>query len=196
MADLSQKKTSGLAITSLILGCFFLIPLLGLITSLLAIIFGVVALVAISGNKELYKGHGLAISGIILGAVGVLIIPIIALLAAIAIPNLLRARLAANESYAQAIIRTVSTAAESYKAEKGQYPLSEDDLVSKQPQYLNRSYNNQTVNGYNYSITFAPGNYTISAAPVKCSVTGVRIFTMQNGELSESRCKSNPGSDY
>lgn len=189
MADLSQQKTHGLAIASLVLGCLFLIPFLGILFSLLAIIFGIVALTTISKNKETYKGGGLAIGGIVLGAIGIIMIPIIMLLAAIAIPNFIRARSNANESFAQSVVRSVSIAAESYKAEKGQYPLTEEDLVSKQPQYLNRSYNNQTINGYTYSITFKPDNYAINAAPEKCFVTGSKVFTMQNGELSESQCK-------
>ncbi|MFA6282199.1 MAG: hypothetical protein WCY05_06855, partial [Candidatus Omnitrophota bacterium] len=156
---------------------------------LLAIIFGIVALVAISKNKETCKGGGLAISGIVLGVIGIIIIPIIALLAAIAIPNLLRARVSANESYAVSVVRNVSTAAESYKADKGQYPLTEDDLVSQEPQYLAKSHNNQIINGYTYSITFAPDKYVIIATPESCYATGVKIFTMQNGELLESKCE-------
>lgn len=196
MADLLKQKTHGLAIASLVLGCLFLIPILGILFSLLAIIFGIVALVAISKKKEVYKGGGLAISGIVLGVIGIIIIPIIALLAAIAIPNLLRARVSANESYAMSVVRNVSTAAESYKAEKGQYPSKENDLVSAEPRYLDEAYNNKTLNGYSYSVAFSPDAYTITASPEKCYVTGVKIFTMQNGELSESRCRTSSSPEY
>ncbi|MFA5271262.1 MAG: DUF4190 domain-containing protein [Candidatus Omnitrophota bacterium] len=196
MSGSSQQKTHGLAITSLVLGCLFLIPILGVLFSLLAVIFGIIALTVISKNKETYKGGGLAIGGIILGAVGIIMVPILMLLAAIAIPNLLRARVNANEAYAMNVVRTVSTAAESYKVSNGQYPSKEEDLVSKEPQYINESYNNKTLNGYNYSVAFSPDSYTITASPEKCFVTGAKIFTMQNGELSESKCKSSSSSDY
>lgn len=87
-----EKKTLGLAIASLVMGCLVLIPILGLLFSLLAIIFGGIALVKISNNAALYKGKGLAVSGIILGGVGFVIIPIIAILLAITIPSFLRAK--------------------------------------------------------------------------------------------------------
>ena len=45
-----------------------------------------------------------------------IVVAIIVLLAAIAIPNLLRARLSANEATAIAAMRTLSTAMESYRA--------------------------------------------------------------------------------
>jgi prepilin-type N-terminal cleavage/methylation domain-containing protein len=45
-----------------------------------------------------------------------IVVAIIALLAAIAIPNLLRQRITANESAAQATLRTISTAFETYAA--------------------------------------------------------------------------------
>ena len=45
-----------------------------------------------------------------------IVVAIIGLLAAIAIPNLLRARLNANESAAKGSLRTISTAMESYRA--------------------------------------------------------------------------------
>jgi hypothetical protein len=82
----------GLAVASLVMGCLVLIPILGLVFSLLAIIFGVVALTKISNNAAALKGKGLAISGIILGGFGIVVIPIISIMLAIAIPNFLRAK--------------------------------------------------------------------------------------------------------
>ncbi|HDN86584.1 MAG TPA: type II secretion system protein, partial [Candidatus Omnitrophica bacterium] len=58
-----------------------------------------------------------------------IVVAIIALLAAIAIPNLLRARITANESAAQANLRTISTALENYAAaNNGSYATDESDL--------------------------------------------------------------------
>ncbi|MFA5338052.1 MAG: DUF4190 domain-containing protein [Candidatus Omnitrophota bacterium] len=189
MNEVPQKKTSGLAIASLVLGCFFLIPFIGFVLGLLAVIFGIIALVIISNNKQTCKGNGLAIAGIVLGVISIIIIPIIAILAAIAIPNLLRARAGANEAQAQATVRTIATAATSYNAENGRYPQKDSDLAYANPPYLSQSYDNKTVNGYTYSIRFAPDGYTIIAAPETCYVTGTKIFTMKDGEISENKCK-------
>src|ERR1700751_2360808 len=43
-------------------------------------------------------GRGMAMAGLILGYIGVAMIPFILIVAAIAIPNLLRARMAANQA--------------------------------------------------------------------------------------------------
>ena len=78
-----QRKTLGLAIASLVVGCFFWIPLLGLLFGLAALIMGIIALVQINKNKIQLKGEGMAIAGIVMGALSVLMIPFVALLAAI-----------------------------------------------------------------------------------------------------------------
>ena len=60
----------------------------------------------------------------------------IALLAAIAIPNLLRARISANEAAAEATLKTMATAIETYRVDKGAYPETEYSLNS----YLSQAY--------------------------------------------------------
>ena len=186
-----QKKTLGLAIASLVCGCLFIIPLLGILLSLTAIILGVIALVKISKDKDNLKGNGLAISGIVLGAVGIIIIPIVSLLAAIAIPNLLRARVSANENSAQADVRTIATALETYAAANyGNYPTSEYNLLDAEPPFLTDSYDNKTVNGYDYSLDLRPDNYRITAAPSKCGTTGTKVFVGEmGGKFGSYKCE-------
>lgn len=190
MSELQKQKTSGLAIASLVMGCLFLIPFIGILFSLLAIIFGIIALVTISNNKQAYKGNGLAITGLVLGVLGIIIIPIIALLAAIAIPNLLRARVNANEAQAQATMHTIATAAMSYSATNGRYPREDSDLLRADPPYLSESYDGKTISGYTYTVRFSPDSYTIIAKPESCSTTGTKVFVMKDGGLSETKCES------
>ena len=52
-------------------------------------------------------GDGMAIAGLVLGYIGFAAIPFILIIAAIAIPNLLRARMAANEASAVGSLRTI-----------------------------------------------------------------------------------------
>ena len=61
-------------------------------------------------------GDGMAIAGLVLGYIGFAAIPFILIIAAIAIPNLLRARMAANEASAVGSLRTINVAALSYSA--------------------------------------------------------------------------------
>ena len=50
----------------------------------------------------------MAIAGLVLGYLEIAFIPIVRVLAAIAIPNLLRARIAANEASAVAAVRALN----------------------------------------------------------------------------------------
>src|SRR5208283_4959657 len=70
-----------------------------------------------------------------------IVVAIIALLAAIAIPNLLRARMTSNDALAKATLRAMSTAAESYgTSNNGNYPGNETSLTGATPPYLNNAY--------------------------------------------------------
>jgi type IV pilus assembly protein PilA len=99
-------QTSGKAIVSFICGLFFFV----LPISIVAIVFGHLSLSEIRRSAGRLKGDGLAIAGLVLGYLGIVAVPFILIIAAIAIPNLLRARIAANESSAAASVRTLITA--------------------------------------------------------------------------------------
>lgn len=96
-----------------------------------------------------------------------IVVAIVALLAAIAIPNLLRARVNSAQSVAQATLRTLSTACESYAAANdGTYPSSIADLTGATPPYLNEDYTTKTVQGYSFTATsMTPSGYTFTATP-------------------------------
>ena len=101
-----------------------------------------------------------------------IVVAIIALLAAIAIPNLLRARVNANQAAAQATLKSYATALEAYSTAGVGYPTAETDLTappSGQP-YFARTMNSVTKGGYDYHVTsdgdsagLAVGGYTIEA---------------------------------
>lgn len=116
-------RRQGFAVASLVLGIVGL-PTLGLvgIGALLGIIFGVVALVKASGAPEEYGGKGKAIVGIALSVVSVMVMPFfLGIIAAIAIPSLLRARVAANERAAIEEAQTVVAAETIYRGVNGGY---------------------------------------------------------------------------
>lgn len=113
-----------------------------------------------------------------------IIVAVIALLAAIAIPNLLRAKISANDALASATLRTVATASETYaKANGGYYPNSIDDLTDATPAYLNYNYCNQTISGYIYSCVFDKSGYQITATPVTAGTSGTTTLTVTTGEI-------------
>lgn len=106
-----------------------------------------------------------------------IVVAIIALLAAIAIPNLLRARLNANESAAIAALRTVSTACESFRAANNSYPANLAALSGANPPYIDATLGAGAKQGYSFTYALVNANqYTCIAAPVTANVTGSRTF--------------------
>ena len=101
-----------MAVGSLICGLlsFLILPAIG------AVILGHIALSSIKHSAGRLTGKGLAIAGLVLGYLAIASIPVILIIAAIAVPNVLRARMAANESSAMSSIRTISTAEVSYQS--------------------------------------------------------------------------------
>lgn len=111
-----------------------------------------------------------------------IVVAIIGLLAAIAIPNLLRARLNSNESAAKATLRTVSTACESFRAAQNptRYPFSLFEMTrigGSNPEYIDQQLGAGRKQGYNFQYRFVNNNqYTVSATPQQLRVTGNRTF--------------------
>jgi len=103
-------QTSTKAVISLVCGLLIFVPL----AFIAAVVFGHLALSEIKRSAGRLKGEGMAIAGLVLGYIWVAGIPILLIIAAIAIPNLLRARMAANESSAIAGVRTLNTAEITY----------------------------------------------------------------------------------
>ena len=118
-----------------------------------------------------------------------IVVAIIALLAAIAIPNLLRARHNANESAAIATLRTVSTAEESYRA--AQNPTTYGtmaQLAAGALPYIDATLGAGAKQGYTFVITNLTANtYTCTAAPVTAGTTGTRTFSVtQTGVIMDN----------
>lgn len=113
-----------------------------------------------------------------------IVVAIIALLAAIAIPNLLRAKISANDALAKGTLRTLSTASETFAtAGNGNYPGNISSLTGATPPYINTNYCGTTTNGYTFACTLATGGYTFTATPVTAGTTGTTTYTMTTGGI-------------
>ena len=110
-----------------------------------------------------------------------IVVAIIALLAAIAIPNLIRARISANDASAQRTLRTISTASETYATvHAGNYPGLISDLTGAVPPFLNRNYcTGTTISGFTYGCAFTSTTYTATATP--STNGGTTTFTITTG---------------
>lgn len=111
-----------------------------------------------------------------------IVVGIIALLAGIAIPNLLRAKVASNQTSAQATLKAISTALESYSITNGVYPTEVTSLIGATPPYLNKDYFASTVNGYNFTPSLTDYSYAVTAAPAS-SNQGTESYTISTGGI-------------
>lgn len=182
------QKTSGMAIASLIFGILFIFfPL-----SIPAIVFGHIALSQIKRSSGRLGGRGLAIAGLVLGYLGIAVIPLILIIAAIAIPNLLRARIAANEASAVATLRSINSAQVAYQATYPAVGFARDlpSLGGAEPcasgpaaaclleNRIAVASASSGLHGYTFGVvTSADGTqYIVSAVPNARNQTGTRSF--------------------
>jgi type IV pilus assembly protein PilA len=175
----SIPATNGKAIASLALGLFFLIPFL----SVIAVVLGHLALSEIRKSAGTMKGEGLAVAGLVLGYIGSGLF-LILIVAAIAIPNLLRARIAANEAAAVQSIRTLNQAEARYLAThpgKG-YTCELSELEASQLIFGPLTSGSQ--DGYSFQLqNCSLDAYQVVAIPMRRNTTGVRAFCSDQQQL-------------
>lgn len=96
-----------------------------------------------------------------------IVVAIIGLLVAIAIPNLLRARVNANDGSVKGDLRSFSTANESYRAAQTTpaYAATVGDLTSASPPYLDSSWASpMTKHGHTLTYSTSSAGFTLTAA--------------------------------
>ncbi len=186
---------SGKATASLICGIFFFIfPL-----PIVAVVLGHMALSEIKRSAGRLIGEGRAIAGLVLGYFGLSVVPIVLIIAAIAIPNLLRSRMAANEASAVASVRAIHTAQSTYMAEFSDvgyacelYQLggNSQNATSVGAGVLDNLLSSGTKNGYSFRIAGCgedgkpADKYVVYATPLQPGTTGSRSFCSdQDGEI-------------
>jgi len=119
-----------------------------------------------------------------------IVVAIILIIAAIAIPNLLRARMAANESSAVASVRTINTGMVTYNSTYptvgfataltnlgGTAPCTPSSVTAC---LIDSVLGAGTKSGYNFAATGAGGTpqvqYYATAVPITLNQTGIRSF--------------------
>lgn len=105
-----------------------------------------------------------------------IVVAIIAIIAAIAIPNLLRSRMQSNETAAIGNCKTIGTAQNSYRASHDTYGTFAD-LTAGDPPFLDATWTEGVEKqGYTYSMTDNTANtWEVTATPVEGG--GERTFT-------------------
>ena len=198
MPNAQTEPRKGLALWSMILGILGL-PTVGclVVGAITSIVLGIMALSRANKNPAEYGGKGMAITGIVTSVVGLTIAPfVIGIIAAIAIPGLLRARVSANEAGAIADVRTVIAAEMAYSMSNGGSYDTVECLAAPQsciPGYSGPAMLTTDVGGVKngYRRTFYPGlpaaasdkaspgsvvSFAFTAVPAVPNRTGVRGF--------------------
>jgi type IV pilus assembly protein PilA len=122
-----------------------------------------------------------------------IVVAIIAILAALSIPNLLRAKMSANETSAIGSLRTLNTACIAYATSYGQFPSSLANLggttgtaTSAAADLIDPILAAGQKSGYTFGYGYASGgqSYTITATPISVGTSGQRaFFTNETGVI-------------
>jgi hypothetical protein len=174
-----EGRQNGLAICALILGIisFLTFGLLG-VGAITGIILAVVAMGRVKREPWKYGGRGMAIAGLILSITSLATLLPVAIIAAIAIPNMLAARLAANEGLAIRSMQTISSAEGMYYTAFAKYGTL-DELGAQG--LIDSQIATGSKNGYNFSIELTSNEmngegFAATATPAEYLRSGRRSF--------------------
>lgn len=176
------KKRTGLAIASLVIGIIS-IPTLGLLGfgAFVGIGLGIAALLRAKQQPSEFGGQGLAIGGIVASVLSLALVVPIGIVAAIAIPNLLASRRAANEASALRTIRLLAEAESIFQSSTGVGKfgdLSELEAANLVDAKLAKGF----LNSYYFNVTPLGESFEVSASPVKYPSDGTRSFYLSSSE--------------
>jgi len=105
-----------------------------------------------------------------------IVVAIIGIIAAIAVPNLLQSKAAANEASAISAIRNIVTSHITYSATVGSGSYAADLSVLQASKLIDEVLGGGTKDGYSFASVGAQNTFTVNAAPVAAGSTGTRYF--------------------
>jgi hypothetical protein len=179
-----------------------------------AVILGHLSRKSIRESMGRLKGDGMAMAGLIMGYLSMATTPIVLIIAAIAIPSLLRARMMANESAAVRTMRMIVTAEVVYNQTypsagyapslavlgPGQSPVN-CTAAAEHACLLDNLVGCATgawcsKNGYQFNVTAtceaggACTDYVVTAVPIQPGTTGINSFcSTSDGGIRVSRLR-------
>jgi competence protein ComGC len=170
-------KNCGLAVWSLVLGILAIVlsvVCIGPLLAIPAVICGHMAYSRIKSSAGALTGDGLALGGLITGYVSFALIPIIGILAAIAVPNFVKARATAQMHACINNLRIIEGA-------KQQWALENKKVQTDTP--TAQELNSYIAGGFGSLQCPAGGVYTINAAGAEatCSIPGHTLSGTTSG---------------
>lgn len=105
-----------------------------------------------------------------------IVVTVIGILAALAVPNLLKSRAAANEASAVASVRTIVTAQITYSATVGNGSYAIDLAELENAGLIDAALASGNKDGYAFVVVGAGDTFTVNADPTVMGSTGNRGF--------------------
>lgn len=121
-----------------------------------------------------------------------IVVEIIAIIAAIAVPNYLRTRIQANEAAAIASLRVILDAETNYNTQYYEYTDEISDLTNEEPPFLEGGDWEQPRGGYRFRIEGGGTDFAAYATPVEWNVTGWNAFRIDASAAVRYRQGSDP----
>ena len=106
----------------------------------------------------------------------IITVGILSTVATLAIPNLLRSRVDANEASAVASMRIIVAASHNYRGFNPSFPAALLALSSATPPYIDSALGTGTKQGYSYVLVGLTNTFSVTAAPVNPGASGNRYF--------------------
>ena len=175
--DQSEGQEKGLAIFALILGIisFFTFGLL-IVGAIAGIIVAVKAMGRVRREPWRYGGRGIAIAGLVMSILSLTSAVPMGIIAAIAIPNLLASRMAANEGSAIYSLRQIFAAESMYYENFEKYGTLEELAAQN---LIDPRLGAGTKNGYNFTVVLTNEEvegFAVVGVPITYRSTGTRSF--------------------
>ena len=186
-----EGMKKGLAVFGLVLGIisFFTLGMLG-VGAVAGIIVSIVAMGKVKREPWQYGGRGMAIAGLVLNITSLVSFVPVGIIASIAIPNLLAARVAANEGAAIYSMRKISAAEATYQSMFQRYGTL-DELAAQD--LIHPTLASGPKSGYRFTIelkTHGYGNpvgFEALAVPITYQSSGRRSFYIDESLVIRTR---------
>ena len=105
-----------------------------------------------------------------------IVVAVIGIIAAIAVPNLMQSKAAANEASAISSVRTIVTAQITFSATQGNGLYAADLAALQAAGLIDQAVGGGAKDGYNFNTVGAGNTFTVTASPQNMGTTGNRGF--------------------
>jgi len=127
-----------------------------------------------------------------------IVVAIVVVLASLSAPNLLRARVNANEGAALANLRTINNACQLYHINNDTFPSGLSDLIepASNPPYIDPALATGQKQGYEFAYNLeSPDHFTINANPLFSGLLKSRYFYTDESGIVRARTGEAAGPD-